>query len=110
MKRIVQKILRFNYEVSWLDFTDEQLSMVLSHIAGGGSFCAAPECLPAGKEAVETITDDKNLREFLLGYGYESLGCVNDIASSSRAHYLAMTELRIARGDVRRWVRERPPS
>ena len=108
MKQVVSKIRRIEYEVSWLDFTDEQLSMVLSHIAGGGSFCAAPKCLPAGKEAVETITSDPVLREFLLGYGYESLGCDPDVSENTRHHQLNMVETRISIGESRGWSHEEP--
>lgn len=108
MRRTVRRIRRIDYEVSWLDFTDEQLSMVLSHIAGGGSLCAMPQCLPTGKEAVETITNDEILREFLLGYGGESLGCSPDTVPSTREHYLTMAEKQIAFGTSRSWSLEEP--
>jgi hypothetical protein len=108
MKRTVRRIRRIEYEVSWLDFTDEQLSMVLSHIAGGGSFCAAPKCLSTGGEAADTITRDPMLREFLRQYGYEYLGCALDTARSTREHYLNMAERRISNGEKLGWSHEEP--
>ena len=70
--------------------------MILSHIAGGGSFCSAPGCFPSGAEAVYMVTTDRTKAEFLMFYGYEELGC--DVDHRMREHYLRKTENAISEG------------
>jgi hypothetical protein len=54
----------------WGGFTDAQLSMIASHLAGGGSLCCANE---AGSRAAITRSEDRD--GLIEMFGHEALGC-----------------------------------
>lgn len=51
-------------------FSPDQLSMIASHLAGGGVFCCKE-----GAAARRNVTCSKTLRARLADHAYESWGC-----------------------------------
>lgn len=54
----------------WSGFTDVELSMIASHLAGGGALC----CLQ-NRSVRATITDNRSRRARLAHEAYERFGC-----------------------------------
>ena len=57
-------------ERPWEDFTHDELSMIASHLAGGGAFCCKEHRSERG-----TVTDSRRKREILADQAYERWGC-----------------------------------
>lgn len=57
-------------EYPWHGFTDQQLSMIASTLAGGGAFC----CRYHERER-QTVTASPSRQERLDAYAHENLGC-----------------------------------
>lgn len=66
---------------SWDGFTDDELSMILSHIAGGGALCCVENA-----DARATITESRSRRKRLADYAYEALGCSRDHTRAEPQH------------------------
>jgi len=58
--------------MNWRRFTHRQLSMIASHLAGGGTVCT---CEPQGRQALATVTTSRRLRDDLGEHAYENWGC-----------------------------------
>jgi len=61
--------------------SDQQQSMISSHLAGRGAFCCSKHAA-----ARSTVTRSKSLQDWLAEHAYEEWGChPNDLVESSRS-------------------------
>jgi hypothetical protein len=73
----------------WRSFTHTELSLIASHLAGGGSFCCQHNA-----EQRARVTDNLRKRDRLAEFAHEAMGCRSRGASDDTwrgesAHYLA---------------------
>ena len=61
-------------ERPWEDFTHEELSMIASHLAGGGAFCCEEH-----RSERATVTTSPRKRNILADQAYDRWGCSSPI-------------------------------
>lgn len=73
--------------MNWRRFTHRQLSMIASHLAGGGTFCdRLKTCAPEGRQALATVSSSRRLRDDLGEHASEDWGC--GWGTDRASHYL----------------------
>lgn len=68
--------LRPQGEDLWPGFTHTELSMIASHLAGGGSFCCRHNAAQRAR-----VTSNRRKRERLATFAHEAMGCRSDRTS-----------------------------
>jgi len=97
--------------IRWRNFTEEELSAVLSLVANGEPFCCA-----GGRATRNAITPDRRKRRFLAIYGYEATGCsrppqswhpvtIKQARTPAQRHELDESLASLAELHVERWER-----
>jgi hypothetical protein len=70
-------------ERPWEDFTDDELSMIASHLAGGGAFCCHEHRFERA-----TVTASHRRQHILADHAYDRWGCSSSMVRTFGEGYV----------------------